>query len=130
MLPIAKGTLPIFCVVAACGGNIVGSLDKGQRAFGLSGDEAKQFCDELAALYGGYGASVGCDGGSARTSGPVNQATCLSQYMQVQPKFVSCPATVGQVEACLQWRLQTMCAPSIAPTPDACSVLSSPACSD
>jgi hypothetical protein len=43
----------LLLLLCACGGKAVGGqpLDQGKRLFSLTTDEAKQFCDETAALF-------------------------------------------------------------------------------
>jgi hypothetical protein len=112
------------CLLISCGGTTSAALDKSKREVALSEDEAKQVCDQIATLFGGYGQSVACDGGAPARVGPSSQAKCISEFPQAKQAHPDCPATVQQVEACLQWML--MCSPM--PAPDACSVVMSSQC--
>src|SRR5579863_2542935 len=93
-------------LLCACGAKGVGSqpLDQGKRVFSLTADEAKQFCDETAAPFGGYGKAIACGTGPAL--GPMSQDQCVSELLQAEAKYVDCQATVGQEETCEQWQIQ------------------------
>ncbi len=118
-------------LLVMCGGQAATrSLSPQVLMVKLSPDEAKQLCDWLAGLYGGYGKAVACDGGS-EGDGPTDQASCVSGYMQAEAKYPTCPVTVGQFQACQQWRMQNMCVayPPPSSPPDGCAIISSSLCS-
>lgn len=114
--------------LVACGGEAKSSsLDPKAQASTLSGNEAADFCDWEAGLFGGYGKAVSCNG--AELDGPQDQTTCVSNYVQGESKWASCPATVAQVQACMQWETLGACTSPPATPPDACTVVSTPECS-
>jgi len=114
----------------ACGGEVRSTLDPQAKVTSLSSEQAALICDWLANLYGGYGGQVACDGGMANASGPTDRATCVTQWAGFEKKFSTCPATVGQLQTCFEWKVSHAC-DLVPPTtqPDACSVTSSAACS-
>jgi hypothetical protein len=116
---------------AKCGGHAV-ALDQGALLTTISPEQGKLFCDWLAQLYGGYGQSLVCDSGQAGITGYQDQGTCTNQLAQgfTQPnaKYKSCPATVGQVQTCLQWGARNACVASPGPPPDVCAVAQGPKC--
>jgi len=126
-----KYAIPLVLMLSMCGGKAGGDqpLDPNQRVFGLSADEMKQFCDEVAALFGGYGQSIECDGGNGPTLGPQSQDECVSEVTQGKAKYVDCQETVAQAITCTQWSVQNICVSSPGPAPQACSLTSSPKCS-
>jgi hypothetical protein len=124
-------SLPIL-FVSACGSgsSAPSSLNPQAPAFGLSSDQARQFCDSLAMLFGGYGEVVTCDGAAGgAAAGPTDQSSCVAQLMQAQSKFSSCKVTVSQVLSCFEWRIQTACNATAGTPPEACAVASSSQCS-
>jgi hypothetical protein len=116
-------------VLVMCGGHANDALDPQARFDQLSAGQLKQLCDWLASAYGGYGRSVGCDGSAGGGEGPVDQASCVSVYLQGQPTYSDCTMTVDQFEKCMTFRLQFMCVDPPATTSDPCVVAQSPACS-
>jgi hypothetical protein len=122
----------IAALVQACSSQSSSSqsLDPQALISTLSSAEAVALCDRLAGLYGGYGRTFGCDAGPAVTiSGPPDQATCVSQYLEFQLKYKDCPATIAQVESCSEWLVKNVCMPGT-PRPSACDVTSSHLCSN
>jgi hypothetical protein len=129
-----KSTLFLTFVMASlfvmCGGNAADTLDAHARFDQLSGGQLKLLCDWLAASFGGYGNSIGCDGaGPGGGDAPHDQASCVTVYLEGQATHSDCPLTVGQFKECITFQLQSMCLPTSPTNPEACVVQLSPPCS-
>lgn len=107
-----------------------GSLDISKLVVDLSLAEQAAFCDWDAQQYGGYGQMVVCDSGARAGSSSeagTNQAMCVMGLQMLASTRPSCPATVGDGMACVQWEVQNPCAGTAA-GPAGCQVLGSAAC--
>jgi hypothetical protein len=109
-----------------------GKLDPGMLLVSLSQDQATQLCDWMANLYGGYGSSVTCDGGSSdfggQLSGPTDQMSCTAQFVVFKTQFASCQETVGRLQTCLQSQVQNHCSAVPGTLSPACTITSSAQC--
>jgi hypothetical protein len=99
----------------------------------LSSTQEKALCGWLANLYGGYGSSLQCDSGASGSLAPNSEGDCVQQFqmafVQASGKFSHCPATVGQVQACVQWHAANACVASGSSPPAACTIVDGPQCS-
>jgi hypothetical protein len=117
-------------LLVMCGGQSSGdNLEPQESLVRLSSDESAQLCDWLAGLYGGYGKSVSCDGGSGGLNGPQDQASCVQQWPQGAKMYANCPLTVQEFEACMQWEVDNACVASPGTPPAAYAILMSAQCS-
>ncbi|HEY4012035.1 MAG TPA: hypothetical protein VGM06_01745 [Polyangiaceae bacterium] len=106
------------------------TLDPSLVLVNLSPAQQAEACDWAAQQYGGYGHMAVCDAGTmaGNTSGPgTDQATCVMGVQQFASARPTCPATVGDDMACVQWEIQNPCA-GTATGPTGCQVLASTAC--
>jgi hypothetical protein len=88
VLPAALSMGSVFFL--ACSSSATGALAPQALLTSLSEGQATQLCDWLASQFGGYGHSIGCDGGSgggATGLGPMSQATCTQQLTQSAMQF-------------------------------------------
>jgi hypothetical protein len=116
-------------LLVMCAGHVDDALDPQARLEQLTADQFKRLCDWEAAAWGGYGASVGCDGSCGAAHGPVDQASCVSELLQANVTYPDCPLTVDQFEKCVIFGLQFQCVNPPATMPDPCVVGQSPVCS-
>lgn len=106
-------------LLVTCGGQTSSvPLDPKKQVVELTSDELKELCDQLAALFGGYGGYVAC---APYFSGPSDQASCVLEYMQSSAKYPNCPLTVDQALTCPKAAGQDACLVSPPPPPTGCT---------
>ena len=106
------------------------SLDPSKLVISLSPAEQAAFCDWDAQQYGGYGHMVVCDAGAKAGSSSepgTDQAMCVMGVQHLASIRPTCPATVGDVMACVQFEIQNPCAGTDS-GPSGCQVLGAVDC--
>ena len=106
------------------------SLDTSKLVISLSPAEQAALCDWDARQYGGYGNMVVCDAGAKAGSSSepgTDQAMCVMGVQHLASVRPTCPATVGDVMACIQFEIQSPCAGTDS-GPHGCQVLGAVAC--
>ena len=98
------------------------TLDPGQTIVSLSQDQRREFCDDSACMFGGYGARVSCAGGAPITIAR-SQAMCLAST----PTDPLCLATVQDYLDCTQTLRANPCASTLFSDP-ACAAVTAPNC--
>ena len=93
---IALPAASLFVVTVGCSGSSSGA-PSGTRITELDEANAGKLCDYSADLYGGYGKSKECGGGTT-VSGPTSREVCVKDLLGEKGN-TSCTATVGDLEA-------------------------------
>jgi hypothetical protein len=116
-----------MAVTACSSSSSTPNIDANAALTSLSTGDQGRLCDWEAQQYGGYGKAISCGGGLVPAQrGPTDQASCVGG---LPPPSASafCNATVGQFEACVQWKKQNGC--GTADPPLDCLALRNPNCS-
>jgi len=100
-------------------------VDPSANLSSLSPADKAALCDWVAQEFGGYDSRGVCaDSATGGLQGPANQSECVVDLLPP----ATCPATVGQLEACVRSEVQNACdRAAVSPTPE-CAFATTPAC--